>query len=270
MNYSLYNIINNRLLQMGLIIILVFNPWPGKAQSPADSVIESPVTDSTAADENNEFSEEDTSEQVSRLPDTIAFRNVPDTAVTRLKKEKEFEYANNPAYWIRKKEDQKESKGLGDFLTWLFSSSAVRIIMYLLLAAVIIFTIYRIIINNNLFYTSSKSIKEGAEQENNEMEDEALDEKITAAVLAKEYRKAVRYSYFKTLRGLDAKGWIRYHAQATNYDYLVQFSKHSLASEFGFLTQVYEYVWYGGFELSDNQFDIVQSNFQKMYKSLGV
>ena len=270
MNYSFYNIFCHRLLQTGLVMILVFNPWPSTAQSPTDSAIGSPVTDSTAIAGNDEFSDEDSSEQVSRLSDTIAFRSVPDTAVNRLKKEKEFEYANNPAYWIRKEDDQNESKGSGYFLIWLFSSSAVRIIMYLLLAAVIIFTIYRIIINNNLFYTSSKSIKEAAGEEKNEMEDEALDEKITAAILAKEYRKAVRYSYFKTLRGLDAKGWIRYHAQATNYDYLVQFSKHSMASEFGFLTRVYEYVWYGGFELSENQFDMVQNNFQKMYKSLGV
>ncbi len=270
MNYSFYNIFYNRLLQTGLVMILVFNPWRSTAQTTPDTVIESPVVDSTAVDQNDQFSEEDSSEQVTRLPDTIAFRSVPDTAVNRLKKEKEFEYANNPVYWIRKKEDQNESKGFGYFLAWLFSSSAVRIFMYLLLAAVIIFTVYRIIINNNLFYTSSKSIKEAAEDGKNEIEDEALDEKITAAILAKEYRKAVRYSYFKTLRRLDAKGWIRYHAQATNYDYLVQFSKHSLASEFGFLTQAYEYVWYGGFELSEEQFGMVQNNFQKMYKSLGV
>lgn len=270
MKHSFYDIFYNRLLQTGLVMILVFSPWRSTAQTTSDTVIESPVTDSTAVEPNDEFSEEDSSEQVSRLPDTIIFRSVPDTAVNRLKKEKEFEYANNPAYWIRKKEDQNDSKGFGYFLSWLFTSTAVRIIMYLLLAGVLIFTIYRIIINNNLFYTSSKSLKEANEEEKNEMEDGPLDEKITAAILAKEYRKAVRFSYFKTLRGLDAKGWIRYHAQATNYDYLVQFSKHSLASEFGFLTQVYEYVWYGGFELSENQFDMVQNNFQKMYKSLGV
>ena len=98
------------------------------------------------------------------------------------------------------------------------------------------------------------------------MEDDNLDEKIKKAIADKDHRKAVRYLYFKTLRQLDQRGWIRYHAQATNYDYITQISSYPVAGDFKFLTQVYDYVWYGGFELTEEQFGIVHSNFQKIYK----
>jgi len=184
----------------------------------------------------------------------------------KLKSQKKFEYANDPEYWVKKKKKERSSNGGDNFIEWLFGSSVVKIIMYIFLALVIIYTIYRIIDNNNLFYNSSKRTIRSQSEDAVEMQDDNLDEKISKAIADKDHRKAVRYMYFKTLRQLDQRGWIRYHAQATNYDYINQISKFPIAGDFNFLTQVYEYVWYGGFELTDEQFGIVHSNFQKIIK----
>jgi len=266
-----------QLLQIGGLLLIF--PLSGISQTIPDTVIQELIVDSSSIyindqlpeapvaedEEEDEYSEEIT-ESITRLPDTIIFRSVPDTTLSRLKSLREFEYANDPEYWIKKKKKERTSNGLDNFFDWLFGSSVVRIIMYILLGLIILYTLYRIIDNNNLFYNSSRRTINNTSEDAIEMEDDNLDEKIKKAIADKDHRKAVRYMYFKTLRQLDQRGWIRYHTQATNYDYITQVSSYPVAGDFKFLTQVYEYVWYGGFELTEEQFGIVHSNFQKIYK----
>ena len=265
------------LLRSG--IFLLFIPIVGLAQTEPDTMIKEIIVDSTTFNFKDQQPTEvgiedvvedeynpDTSVIETRLPDTIIFRSVPDTIPARLKNEKDFLYANDPEYWIKK--ERKQSKGIGTFLEWAFGSAAVRALMYIILGVVLIFVIYKIIVNNSLFYTASKKSLNKTDTDIDEIEDENLDEKTQAAIAAKDYRKAVRYLYFKSLRLLDQKGWIRYHAQATNYDYINQVSRYPVAQDFNFLTQVYDYVWYGGFDLTEEQFGIVNANFQKMNKAI--
>ena len=264
-----------QLLQIGGLLLIF--PLIGLSQSTPDtSVIRELIVDSVSMYMNDQLPEEPAPEEddeyeeaiesIPRLPDTIIFRSVPDSTLAQLKSQREFEYANDPEYWIKKKKKERTSNGLDNFLDWLFGSSVVRIIMYILLGLIILYTLYRIIENNNLFYNSSKRTINNTSEDAVEMEDDNLDEKIKKAIADKDHRKAVRYLYFKTLRQLDQRGWIRYHAQATNYDYITQVGSYPVATDFKFLTQVYEYVWYGGFELTEEQFGIVHSNFLKIHK----
>jgi len=266
-----------QLLQIGGFLLIF--PLSGISQStPPDTAIQELIVDSSSINLDDQLPEapvilddtgdyhEETTKTITRLPDSIIFRSVPDTTLSKLKSQKEFEYANDPEYWIKKKKKEKSNKGIGYFIEWVFGSSAVRIIMYILIGLIILYTLYRIIENNNLFYNSSKRTISGISEDAVEMEDENLDEKIRKAIADKDHRKAVRYLYFKTLRTLDQRGWIRYHAQATNYDYITQVSSYPVAEDFKFLTQVYEYVWYGDFKLTDEQFGIVHTNFQKIIK----
>ena len=253
-------------------MLLIF-PLSGISQSTPDTVIQE-LIDSSSINVNDqqhetpvsdEYQEETTASKI-HLPDTIIFRSVPDTTLARLKSQKEFEYANDPEYWIKEKKKERSSKGIDNFIEWTFGSSVIKILMYIFLGLIILYTLYRIIDNNNLFYNSSKRTIKNMSEDAVEMEDDNLDEKIRMAIADKDHRKAVRYLYFKTLRQLDQRGWIRYHAQATNYDYIIQVGSYPVSGDFKFLTQVYEYVWYGGFELTEEQFGIVYSNFQKVYK----
>lgn len=221
-------------------------------------------------DNEVEYSEDSYADSAApiHIPDTVTYRAVPDTVVTSLQKRKEFEYANDPEYWMKNKREDSESKSIG-FLEWLFYNRGVKIFMYILLAAVLLFAIYNIIVNNNLFYRGAKKkTAETAVEEEIEMETD-LESKIAKAMQAKDYRKAVRYLYVKSLRELDQKNLIRYHAQATNYDYITQVSEFKFAGKFSFLTQIYDYVWYGGFEMSDGQFEKVLKDFNDFYKEIG-
>ena len=81
-------------------------------------------------------------------------------------------------------------------------------------------------------------------------------------LIKKNYNYAIRYLYLKTLYVLNDKKWIQFHSQATNSEYLNQMSQHKRSQEFRFLTRVYEYVWYGKFEINEQQFVRVYANFK--------
>jgi hypothetical protein len=82
-----------------------------------------------------------------------SFRSVPDTTLSKLKSQKEFEYANDPEYWIKKKKREKSNKGIGYFIEWVFGSSAVRIIMYIFIGLIILYT-YTVSLKTIIYFTT--------------------------------------------------------------------------------------------------------------------
>ncbi|WP_207512836.1 DUF4129 domain-containing protein [Longitalea luteola] len=212
-------------------------------------------------------------EDTYKLPEPPQLRQVPDSIVNNLKKQEEFAYANDPAYWERDpelpREPRKRNKGFWDHFFNFFSGSTVRTITYGILIAFFLFVIYRIIVVNKLFlFYSSGKTKAVAGGDDMDIEDENLDEKIRKAIAAKEHRPAVRFMYLKVLQLLNERQWIRYHADGTNYEYVIQMSGHKLGNEFSSLTRVYDYVWYGEFTLTEEQFDIVHKNFSHFYNAI--
>jgi hypothetical protein len=221
--------------------------------------------------------EEETAETVQKItiPQSFIYRQVPEATVDSLQKRKDFAYANDPEYWIEKPEQQREtrsqknSKGFWSYFNDFFSGKTIRTLTYGILIAFFLFVIYRIIVVNKLFlFYSAKKAKPTDTGEGVDIDDDNLDEKIQKAVADKDHRMAVRFMYLKALRLLNDRQWIRYHADATNYEYVQQMSGHRLSKDFGFLTRVYDYMWYGEFSLNAEQFDIVYKNFSHFYNTV--
>jgi hypothetical protein len=202
------------------------------------------------------------------------FRKVPDSAIQSLKSRKEFSYANDPKAWERDPEPQVEtksnSKGFWHYFYQFFSVKTIRRFTYGILIAFFVFVIYRIIVVNKLFlFHTFRKAKLAAETEDaGDITATNLDEKIRQMISANDHRMAVRYMYLKALQLLSEKQWIRYHADGTNYEYVNQMNGRKLANEFGFLTRVYDYVWYGEFAITGEQFDTVHKNFSHFYNAL--
>lgn len=257
-----------RLTAFCLMVLLFTAAQPLAAQVDPppvlDTVVASPDYDSASIGAITDEVEEQL--QSEPEPDTTVYRSVPDSVTARLKKEKDFAYANDPDYW-KKPEQKKKSTASRDFFEWLFSSTAVRFVMYFILAFILLFAVYRIVINNNLFFNPARKKAELQEEVKEEVDKNQLDALIAAAVKENDYRKAVRFYFLKTLFDLDARGLIRYHPEGTNHEYLMQMGIHAKAGEFSYLTQVYEYVWYGGFTLQPAQFEGVEQRFRQFLKS---
>lgn len=194
-------------------------------------------------------------------------RKVSEKVVDSLKQDADFAYANDDSYLKQSTVEEKPRSSFWDGFNSFFKGDTVRTITYILLIAFFLFVIYRIIIVNNLFlFTSSKKIRTDDGEEEEDILDENLDDKINKAIRDKDYRSAIRFQYLKGLRLLSDRGWIRYHAQSTNHDYVYQVSQHPVAGDFRFLTQVYDYVWYGEFALNDEQFTKLQTDFKRFYQ----
>jgi hypothetical protein len=201
---------------------------------------------------------------------TPEFRQVPDTAIKVLKNRKEFSYANDPGFWKPEPKVQKtRGKTFWDYFYDFFSSDGIRMIAYFLLIAFFVYIIYRIVVVNKLYlFYNSKKAKTVAAGEISDIQDINLDEKIQQALAAKDHRMAVRYMYLKALKLLNERQWIRYHADGTNFEYVNQMSGRKQASEFSYLTRIYDYVWYGEFAVTEDQFDIVYKNFSHFYNAV--
>jgi hypothetical protein len=199
------------------------------------------------------------------------FRQVPDSTIRDLKSRKEFAYANDPSFWKEPEVEMSATnrKGFWDYFYDLFSSKYTKIFAYGILIAFFLFIMYRIVVVNKLFlFYSSKKAKTEEADGDADITDSNLDDKIKQAIAAGEHRMAVRYMYLKALSQLNEKNWIRYHADGTNYEYVSQMSGRKLASEFSSLTRVYDYMWYGEFTVTDEQFDIIHKNFSHFYNAV--
>ncbi|MFT3824124.1 MAG: DUF4129 domain-containing protein [Chitinophagaceae bacterium] len=235
------------------------------AQEEPDTVVSSVVAPPTVDNEDGEQTvESNDSETVEP-----SLRVVPDSVVNSLKRDKKFEYANDAAYWKVAEPEKSNGRSIWELIGAFFSSQAVAIIGYILLGALLLFVLYRIIIVNNLYFNrSSRKLKADTGDEIADIHEPDLDEALRQAIADKNHRLAVRNLYLKTLRALDEKGWIHYHAQTTNNEYLLQVTPHGHTGEFRFLTYAYDYVWYGGFELTDEQFSVVHDHFLRFFKVL--
>ena len=259
MSVFIKNIFRKIIFSWMVLILILVSINKSLAQEVQDTVTAPPV------EEYVEDEEEDYP-QATLTADTPVLRHVPTPLVDSLKKSKVFEYANDPEYWI--KEETKTKPGFWDFVGRVLGNTAFRWFIYILLGSVLLWALYKIIISNNLFLFSArnKKIKDESVEEEIHLEEATLDERIAKLIAERNYRPAIRYLYIKVLQHLNEKGLISYHAQATNYDYIRQMSNHKLAQEFRFLTQVYEYVWYGEFNLTDEQFTIAHNRFSHFLK----
>lgn len=204
---------------------------------------------------------------VMRSQETIStLREVPAQQISKYRKDRNFVYATDPRYWQKQAKNQKVPQPAP--LSSLSGSTA-RMILFVFIAFIAIFVIYRLLVVNRLFEGPVAKRKNPAATGVPEMEnEEELDARIRKAAASKEYRLAVRLQYLKTLKMLDDKQMIRLQARSTNSDYLNQLLKSRFFSQFQFLTRIYDYVWYGEFSLTDEQYELARERFTVFQTSL--
>ncbi len=193
-------------------------------------------------------------------PPARMVRHVPDSVPERLKKQKEFLYANDPAFWKKDTPNNSVGKAGASFL----GSPLLKIVLYAFLTLLIGFVLYQIIVVNNLFIIRrSRRRKNAADGEETALIPGNLEEKINEAVAEGQYRLAIRYYYLITLRFLHHRNMIRLDARSTNYDYMAQMRGQRAATAFADLTRIYEYVWYGQYQPDTLQFERIRSGFKE-------
>ncbi|HZE85682.1 MAG TPA: DUF4129 domain-containing protein [Puia sp.] len=203
-----------------------------------------------------------------------SYRYVPPSVKEEYKRDKDFEYANDPDYWLREKPKPhtNNESGFWAFIARIIGSEAFKLTLYALLAVGLGFALYKIIAENNLhlFYRSPQKARNGTSIEvEMDMDEEDLEKKIQESLAAGDHRTATRYLFLKALRLLKDRGLIAWHAEATNQEYIDQMNAHPQGKSFRFLANAYEHIWYGNFLLTEEQSAWLVKYFQDFYKATG-
>lgn len=168
---------------------------------------------------------------------------------------------------------EKFKKKIADFFSRLFSFSNngkmfsnIEIIMKIIGFAIIgfvIFMIVKIIINKEggwVFSRNTKKISVGNVEEEN-IHFINFKDVIATAKSKNEFRIATRYYYLWLLKSLSDRTTIEWDIEKTNTDYLAEIKNASLKKEFEFLSYIYDYCWYGEFELTQEDFNKAETHF---------
>ena len=79
---------------------------------------------------------------------------------------------------------------------------------------------------------------------------------------------AVRYYYLQALKELDLKNLIDFEAQKTNEDYTSEINNAQLNIIFKKVTRIYNFIWYGDFQVSKDDFLLAEKGFSELNSTI--
>ncbi|HHC79987.1 MAG TPA: DUF4129 domain-containing protein [Flavobacteriia bacterium] len=162
------------------------------------------------------------------------------------------------------------------FLTWLFGvekatgilAVIVKVLPYLI-AAIVLFLLIKFFLKVNMNSIISgktdKAIVHLSEEEEL-LKNEDLSVLIQKAIEQKNYRLAIRYHYLLALQKLTKYELIDWQQQKTNEDYINEIKHQNLKNKFASSTYLYDFVWYGNFEINAPEFAKAAAEFDELNK----
>ena len=102
------------------------------------------------------------------------------------------------------------------------------------------------------------------------IKNEDIDALIAEAVNQKNYRLAIRYYYLLALKKLTETNHIEWKPQKTNEDYINELQASGYKPDFVNITKIYDYVWYGEFNVDAIKFESLKLPFQSLNKIIKI
>lgn len=136
------------------------------------------------------------------------------------------------------------NSGTGQFFKYFFLLAGL---------ALILFALYRLLQMDKigLFAKNQKAqnLAHHIKEENLNQID--FEEEIARARQAQNWRLVVRLQYLWVLKTLSKQGVIEVKAGKTNHDYSYEIENVGILHRFKKLSRIFDYAWYGGFEISE-------------------
>lgn len=192
----------------------------------------------------------------------ITPRKLPSGKLEEIKSEKKFWYADSS--FSKKKKSSR-------YGVPFFMRSWVKTLFWILVISAFAIALAWYLYNNNIRLFRKKNLPVKAAEEEGLPEsifDIDYEKELQKALAANDHRLAVRLQFLGALRSLADKGLIQYRQDRTNMDYLFQLGGKTLYSDFFRVVRHYEYSWYGQFEVSQEKYLRIESDFQKLKQQL--
>lgn len=154
----------------------------------------------------------------------------------------------------------------------LYSDYIIKGVFVLIFLAVG-YIIVRLIMNHKgrwFFEKENKTVVEinydNVEQHIHEADFESM---IRQTELAGNTRQSIRLYYLWLLKTLTQKEIIVWNAEKTNADYTREIANEIVKKEFGYLSYLYNYIWYGEFSINDSEYENARQAFLNQIKPNG-
>jgi len=153
-------------------------------------------------------------------------------------------------------------EGLQSAFKQKYSGTILQYIVIGLFVGVVIFAIFKIIgLDFKLFSGKSAPVAVPYSESAENIHEINFNDELSKAILAGNYRLAVRLCYLSTLKSLSDKNIISWQPEKTNQAYLMEITDVEKRKSFHTLTQQFEYIWYGEFNIDQEGFNLVKKNF---------
>lgn len=144
-----------------------------------------------------------------------------------------------------------------------------KLIAYLGILAIVILLVRYIILNDvHLLFSKNPKKSVNIHDLENNIHEVDFDLLINDAVERKQHRFAIRYHFLRLLKAMSEKQIIDWHPDKTNREYLHEISSQQLKEDFDYLTYVYENIWYGEFEITEESFGKIAQKFNHTIRQL--
>ena len=90
---------------------------------------------------------------------------------------------------------------------------------------------------------------------------------IKESIQSGERRIAIRYYYLWLLKVMAQNHYIEWDIEKTNSDYLYELQRPAHKEEFTYLSYLYNYIWYGEFEIDETTFKKAENRFKNSIKT---
>lgn len=166
------------------------------------------------------------------------------------------------------------SRILHKILSWIFGvERATGILAFIFrvlpyaIGIVVLFLLVKFFLKVNVrsMVQGNKNVSVVTLSEEEELiKNEDLNLLIKDAIKAENYRLAIRYYYLLILQQLSNKNLISWEQQKTNEDYIDEIREETLKNKFIAGTYLYDFIWYGNFELDKIAFLKAQNKFTEL------
>ena len=191
-------------------------------------------------------------------------RHIEDTTISHLKSRDEYWYHN---YEPRKQQEEPQpAKGKQGWLT----SKWFRNLVWALIIAIFVGGLLWYLASSNIriFRRTGKNLDTDTQEIAEDIFAIDYPSQIAAAVEKGDHRTAVRLHYLSLLRALSDRQLIDYTQEKTNSDYLFQLSSSHHYKGFFNLTRIFDYVWYGEFQIGRSMYDRLNNEFEQFKAGL--
>ena len=140
----------------------------------------------------------------------------------------------------------------------------------LVILLIAVYFIVKIILNKEGRWIFGKSKQNKTDYDTIDENLQSIDFKklIEQTNAAGNYRLEIRYYYLWVLKKLADKNYIILQAEKTNLDYFNEIKAESSKADFKYISYLYNYIWYGEFDLTIKMHENARKSFEKMLQNL--